>query len=80
VTRGAEAEAEALQPWPDSLTRRERQIAELVCAGRGRGEVAELLGFNPKTFDTHRLRLMHKLNVRNEVQLVRLALQRGWVR
>ena len=68
-----------LVPWPDFLTRREKEIARLVCEGRRRSEVVELLGIAPKTFDSHRYEAMVKLGVTNEVQLVRLALAVGWV-
>jgi DNA-binding CsgD family transcriptional regulator len=69
-----------LAPWPSSLTRREKQIARLICEGRTRGEVVESLGFAPKTFDSHRYEMMRKLGVRNEVQLVRKAIAKRWVR
>jgi len=65
--------------WPDSLTRREKEIARLVCEGHRRSAVVEMLGIAPKTFDSHRFEAMRKLGVVNEVQLVRLALAAGWV-
>lgn len=68
-----------LVPWPDELTRREKEIVRLVCEGKRRSEVVALLGIAPRTFDSHRFEAMHKLGVGNEVQLVRLALAAGWV-
>lgn len=74
------------QPWRavdgeeiESLTRREVRVAELVCAGVSRCDVARMMGMSPKTFDSHRGKVMRKLRVANEVQLLRLAVLRGWV-
>jgi two-component system uhpT operon response regulator UhpA len=61
------------------LTRREKEIARLVCDGRVRREVVAMLGISPKTFDAHRYDLLRKLGLSNEVQLVRRALAAGWV-
>lgn len=64
--------------WP-LLTRRERQVARELCTGRERSEIALSLGISPKTVDTHRMEVMRKLGVRNEVRLLRLAVVRGWI-
>ena len=69
-----------LAPWPPELTRRERQIAELICAGKRRREIVAALEIAPTTFDSHRYAIMAALGVANEVQLVRKALAHGWVR
>lgn len=63
----------------DVLTRAEVRIAMMICAGMSRRECAAELGVSPKTFDTHRGRVMRKMHVANEVQLVRLAIVKGWV-
>lgn len=73
------AESAQLVPWPESLTRREKEIARLVCEGHGRSAVVEMLGISPRTFDSHRYEVMLKIGVSNEVQLVRVALAAGWV-
>lgn len=74
------------QPWGptegeeiERLSRREVRVAELVCAGVSRREVARMMAMSPKTFDTHRMHVMRKMRVANEVQLLRLAVLRGWV-
>lgn len=73
------SEAPPLAPWPEGLTRREKQIAQLVCLGLTRRAIVRLLGIGASTFDTHRHEVMRKLGVRNEVQLLRKALINGWV-
>lgn len=66
-------------PWGGLLTRQEIRIAQLVCSGQGRREIAKRLSIGLCTFDSHRHRLLTKLRVANEVGLLRMALTRGWV-
>lgn len=61
------------------LSHREKQVATLVVEGMDRHEIAERLHISTKTYDTHRLRLMGKLGVRNAAELVRLAHANGWL-
>lgn len=69
---------EAKAPW-GSLTRREVEIAKLVCLGQRRREVAARLKLTLNTFDSHRHSILTKLGVSNEVALLRLALTEGWL-
>lgn len=57
------------------LTRREREVMEMVVAGKANKVVAIELGISPKTVETHRARLMAKLEVGSFADLVRL----GWM-
>jgi two-component system response regulator FixJ len=63
---------------PDSrlsvLTRRERQVLELVVAGKFNKSVADILGISTKTVELHRASLMSKLGVRNLPDLVKVYL------
>lgn len=75
------------EPWSGdddigtkALTRREIRVAELICSGMVRTEVSRMLGMSPRTFDTHRMHVMHKMRVANEVQLLRMAILHGWAR
>ena len=61
----------------DTLSRREREILQLVAEGRSSAEIAALLCLSPKSIDTYRSRLMVKLGVTNSTSLVRFALQHG---
>jgi DNA-binding NarL/FixJ family response regulator len=47
----------------DSLSRRERQILQLVAEGKSSAEAAALLFLSPKTVDTYRSRMMQKLGI-----------------
>lgn len=63
----------------DRLTTRERQVLQLIAEGKTNREVAEALGLAVKTIDTHRTRLMRKLNIHDQTSLVKFALRRGIV-
>lgn len=57
-----------------ALTPRERQVLDLVAAGRTSGQIAELLGLSPHTVHRHRTALMRKMGFHDRVELVRFAL------
>lgn len=64
----------------DPLTLREREVLKLVAEGRTTKEVASLLGVSIKTADTHRTRIMRKLDIHQTAGLVRYAIRRGFLR
>lgn len=57
-----------------SLTPRERQVLELVVAGRANKQVAAQLRIAEKTVEVHRKRVMQKMEVHNVVDLVRAVM------
>jgi len=61
----------------DSLSRRERQILQLIAEGRSTADAAKLLCLSPKTVETYRSRMMVKLGVPDFAALVRFAVQHG---
>ena len=63
----------------DQLTTRERQVLQLIAEGKTNREVAEALNLAVKTIDTHRTRLMKKLDIHDQTALVKYALRRGIV-
>ena len=56
------------------LTPREREVMELVVAGRHNKEIAETLGISVRTVEVHKARIMAKLGVDGVSGLVRLSL------
>jgi two-component system response regulator NreC len=64
----------------DPLTPREREVLQLVAEGRSTKEVAGILGVSVKTAETHRTRLMTKLDIHHTAGLVHYAIRRGLVR
>lgn len=61
------------------LSGRERQVLQLIAEGRSTKDVASLLGISVKTAESHRLRLMQKLDIHETASLVRYAVRRGLV-
>jgi DNA-binding NarL/FixJ family response regulator len=57
-----------------ALTRRERQILELVAGGLAAKQVARTLGISPKTVEQHKTRIFAKLGVRNQTAAVSVLL------
>ncbi|HEX7476045.1 MAG TPA: response regulator transcription factor, partial [Dehalococcoidales bacterium] len=58
------------------LTTREREILQLAAQGRGNAEIAGRLFISPRTVETHRANLMHKLSIRSQTELLRYAVAR----
>ena len=56
------------------LTVKEREIAELVVAGKSSPKIAQELDISVRTVENHRARLMEKLRVDSIAELVRLFL------
>lgn len=61
----------------DTLSEREREVFQLVAEGRSNKEVAELLAISLATVETHRSRILEKLDVHNTAELVLYAVRRG---
>jgi PAS domain S-box-containing protein len=61
----------------ERLSQRERQVLELVIAGRTSKEIARVLNVSPASVDTYRSRIMLKLGVDDLPALVRFAIQHG---
>lgn len=59
------------------LTPRECEILSLVTGGLTNAEIAARLSISPRTAETHRANIMRKLDVRNQAELIRCALQGG---
>ncbi len=64
------------QPVSD-LSARETEVLRLVALGHTSQEIAEQLCISTSTVETHRARIMEKLDLRSRAQLVRYALSRG---
>ncbi|MFI6263233.1 response regulator [Micromonospora sp. NPDC051006] len=76
----------ARSPSPDTgrlelerLTTREREVLELVVAGRDNTEIADALRISPATARTHVSRLLAKVGARDRANLVIMAYESGLV-
>jgi RNA polymerase sigma factor (sigma-70 family) len=58
-----------------SLTQREREVLELIVAGKLNKQIADELGISIKTVEVHRSRVMEKMAVNSVAELVQLVLK-----
>jgi two-component system, NarL family, response regulator NreC len=63
----------------DRLTARERQVLQLIAEGKSTKQLATVLGISTKTAESHRTRMMQKLNIHETASLVLYAVRRGIV-
>ena len=60
-----------------SLSAREREVFKLIAEGRANKEIAALLSISPSTVETHRARVMAKLDLHSAAEIVLYAVRRG---
>lgn len=76
---------ELLSPKPESttsvesLTTREREIMQMIAEGYANQDIADHLSLSVHTVRTHRGNLMQKLNLHNQADIVRYAIQTGLI-
>jgi two-component system, NarL family, invasion response regulator UvrY len=63
----------------ETLSNRECQVFQLLVAGKGLTEIAETLKLNVTTVSTYRARLLEKLNLKTNADLVRYAMHQDLV-
>lgn len=61
----------------DLLSPREREVLQLVAEGKSSKEVANLLSLSVYTVETHRAKVMQKLNLHNIPELILYAVRKG---
>lgn len=68
------------QEHPDELlTCRERQVLQLIAEGKTTKDIATVLNLSVKTAESHRSRIMQRLDMHNIASLVRYAIRRGMI-
>jgi DNA-binding NarL/FixJ family response regulator len=74
-----EMDATSTRPARDELSDRERLVFEGIVAGRSLTAIAESLALSVKTVSTYRTRLLRKLGLRTNAELVKYGIDRGVV-
>ena len=62
-------------PQLPRLTKREKEILQMIAAGKTSNQIADELFLSPLTVDTHRKNLMQKFGVKNTAGLISMAAQ-----
>jgi two-component system, NarL family, response regulator NreC len=65
---------------PELLTAREREVLQLIGEGKTTKAIAGVIGVSFKTAESHRSRVMKKLDIHETAGLVRYAIRRGLLR
>jgi DNA-binding NarL/FixJ family response regulator len=79
VVRGFLDEAAGGADPVEGLTQRQREILQLIAEGRSTKEIAGILDVSVKTIETHRARLMERLDIHDIPGLIRFAIRAGIV-
>jgi len=63
----------------DTLSKREREVLQLVAEGVTSAEIASQLSLSPRTVETYRSRIMNKLDIHDLPALILFALENGLI-
>lgn len=63
----------------EQLTVREKEVLKLIAEGKGSKEIADLLFISTRTVERHRANIMQKLDAKKTADIVRHAIQRGYI-
>ena len=67
------------QPVEDPLTSRELEVLKLIAEANTSDEIAATLAISKRTVEHHRANILHKLSMRDRVELTRYAIRRGLI-
>jgi FixJ family two-component response regulator len=77
ATRRSSAAADAFDRCLAALTEREREVLDLLLAGKTSKEIARVLMISPRTAEAHRSNLLHKFAVRSANELMSMSASAG---
>ena len=69
-------DAKVSDPY-EALSGREREIFQLIAEAYSNKDIATILGISPATVETHRARILQKLDIHNAAEIVLYAVRRG---
>ncbi|HXD94713.1 MAG TPA: response regulator transcription factor [Bacteroidia bacterium] len=67
------------KPINELLSDREMQVLQLIATGKSVGTIAEEISLSVNTISTYRTRILEKLNLTNNAELMRCAIDNGLV-
>jgi len=77
VEEMADGDRKPQNPLPPPLTDREREVLSLIAEGLLNKQIADRLGIGVRTIETHRERIMRKLDIHTVAGLTKYAIARG---
>lgn len=67
------------ETMPTMLSTRQREVLKLIAEGRTNKEIAALLFISIRTVENHRFNIMHKLDLKTTADLVKYAINMGYI-
>jgi two-component system response regulator NreC len=64
----------------ETLSEREREVFQLIAEGHSNKDIAGVLNVSPGTVETHRARIMEKLDIHSVAEIVLYAVRKGIIR
>lgn len=64
---------------PFGLTKKEKQVLQLILSGKTNVEISDILNNSKRTIETHRFNMMKKMGVKNLIELSSKAVKHGLV-
>jgi len=61
----------------EQLSDRELQVLQLIASGHAVNDIAASLNLSPKTVSTHKARILEKMHMSNQAELIRYAMEHG---
>jgi DNA-binding NarL/FixJ family response regulator len=77
--RESPEETTAFPTKPGSLSKREKEVLQLISEGLTTGEIAEKLFTSKRTIETHRQNMLEKTQSKNTASLIKLAMTEGLI-
>lgn len=65
--------------YDSNLTDREKEVLTLIALGHTNKEIAETLMISVKTVESHKTKIMEKINCQKRSEMVRYALENGYI-
>lgn len=72
-------DADSDRPPHETLSDREFQVMQLMASGQTLADIAETLSLSPKTVSTYRTRLLEKMDLRTNADIIRYAVENGLI-
>jgi two-component system, NarL family, invasion response regulator UvrY len=72
-------EADSTRLRHETLSDREFQVAQMIASGKTLAEIAQELSLSAKTVSTYRTRLLEKMNLTTNAEIIRYALENGLI-
>lgn len=70
---------QTLVPYKSMLTKREKEIFQLMAQDCASTDIAKMLNISLHTVATHRKNIFRKTNTKSVLQLIKLGLEKGWI-